>query len=59
MPIPEQFGKLIPVFSTLLFNLHEESKMDDSQVRRNMVYMAIGLVVFCVSAIMLARSLVY
>ena len=33
--------------------------MDDSQVRRNMVYMAIGLVVFCISAMMLARSLVY
>lgn len=33
--------------------------MDDLQVTRTITYMGIGLVVFCISAIMLARALVY
>lgn len=33
--------------------------MDDQQVARTMTYMGAGLVVFCISAIMLARMLVY
>ena len=33
--------------------------MEDKQVARTMAYMGAGFVVFCVSAIMLARVIVY
>lgn len=33
--------------------------MADQEVKRTLLYITMGLMVFCVSAIMLARTLVY